>query len=51
MELSHSDVLGLVAGIELRDAVRAETCLSPYAKRLDRPEKYLYLFCVDADAQ
>ncbi|MBX6315463.1 MAG: beta-propeller fold lactonase family protein [Isosphaeraceae bacterium] len=27
----------------------AETCLSPYVKRLDRPEKYLYLFCVDAD--
>jgi selenium-binding protein 1 len=29
----------------------AETCLSPFVKRLDRPEKYLYLFCVDADAQ
>src|SRR5262249_34826855 len=29
----------------------AETCLSPYVKRLDRPEKYLYVFCVDADAQ
>src|SRR5436305_14707635 len=29
----------------------AETCLSPYVKRLDRPEKYLYLFCVDADAK
>src|SRR5262245_93813 len=29
----------------------AETCLSPYVKRLDRPEKYLYLFCVYADAQ
>jgi selenium-binding protein 1 len=28
----------------------AETCLSPFVKRLDRPEKYLYLFCVDADA-
>src|SRR6185312_1740922 len=31
--------------------VFAETCLSPYVKRLDRPEKYLYLFCVDADAK
>lgn len=29
----------------------AETCLSPYVKRLDRQEKYLYLFCVDADAR
>jgi selenium-binding protein 1 len=28
-----------------------ETCLSPYVKRLDRPEKYLYVFCVDADAK
>src|SRR4051794_13123047 len=29
----------------------AETCLSPYVKRLNRPEKYLYLVCVDADAK
>ena len=29
----------------------AETCLSPFVKRLDRPEKYLYVFCVDADAR
>src|ERR1700730_6648530 len=29
----------------------AEPCLSPYVKRLDRPEKYLYVFCVDADAK
>jgi selenium-binding protein 1 len=29
----------------------AETCLSPYVKRLDRPEKVLYVFCVDADAK
>ncbi len=27
----------------------AEVCMSPYVKRLDRPEKYLYVFCVDAD--
>src|SRR5713226_1864928 len=31
--------------------VQAETCLSPFVKRLDRPEKYLYVFCVDADAK
>src|SRR5690348_14262432 len=29
----------------------AETCMSPFVKRLDRPEKYLYVFCVDADAK
>src|SRR5262249_13887314 len=28
-----------------------EPCLSPFVKRLDRPEKYLYVFCVDADAK
>src|SRR5947207_8017742 len=31
--------------------VTAETCLSPFVKRLDHPEKYLYVFCVDADAK
>jgi selenium-binding protein 1 len=31
--------------------VGAETCLSPFVKRLDRPEKYLYVFCVDAAAR
>jgi selenium-binding protein 1 len=31
--------------------VSGETCLSPFVKRLERPEKYLYVFCVDADAQ
>ena len=29
----------------------AETCLSPFVKRLDRPEKFLYVWCVDADAK
>ncbi|MGP0065637.1 MAG: selenium-binding protein SBP56-related protein [Isosphaeraceae bacterium] len=29
----------------------AETCLSPFVKRLDRQEKFLYVFCVDADAR
>jgi selenium-binding protein 1 len=31
--------------------VAGETCLSPFVKRLDRPEKYLYVYCVDADAK
>jgi len=39
-------LLGLVPTL-----ASAETCLSPYVKRLDRPESYLYVFCVDADAQ
>ena len=29
----------------------AEPCLSPYVKRLAGPEKYLYVFSVDADAK
>ena len=41
---------GVLSGILAR-AVTAETCLSPYVKRLDRQEKYLYVFCVDADAK
>lgn len=32
-------------------SAQAETCLSPFVKRLDRPEKYLYVYCVDADAK
>src|SRR5262249_51928035 len=32
-------------------AVQAETCLSPFVKRLERPEKVLYVYCVDADAK
>jgi selenium-binding protein 1 len=38
----------LLGGLSL---VEAETCLSPFVKRLNRPEKYLYVFCVDADAK
>ena len=37
--------LGLAGGLQ------AETCLSPFVKRLDRPEKFLYVFCVDGDAK
>jgi methanethiol oxidase len=43
-------MVALIAGIAT-GPVTAETCLSPYVKRLDRPEKYLYVFCVDADAK
>jgi selenium-binding protein 1 len=43
-------LLGLAALLTDKNA-RAETCLSPFVKRLDRPEKYLYVFCVDADAK
>ena len=44
--------LGLaVCGVVAPGAVRGETCLSPFVKRLDRPEKVLYVFCVDADAK
>ena len=42
--------LAMLAGV-LPTRAMAETCLSPYVKRLDRPEKYLYVFCVDADAK
>src|SRR5437868_11137244 len=43
--------LGILALLLSPALATAETCLSPYVKRLDRPEKYLYLFCVDADAK
>ena len=44
---------GLVAGMNTvrPPATLAETCLSPFVKRLDRPEKYLYVYCVDAEAK
>jgi len=44
-------VLGLLAGLLALTSVPAETCLSPFVKRLERPEKYLYVFCVDADTK
>src|SRR5262245_47200567 len=40
----------IVAGLCQRPT-QAETCLSPFVKRLDRPEKFLYVYCVDADAK
>jgi selenium-binding protein 1 len=41
---------GLVT-LSAHDTVQGETCLSPFVKRLDKPEKHLYVFCVDADAK
>src|SRR3954462_9371816 len=43
--------LALFAGLLAHSLAPAETCMSPFVKRLDRPEKYLYVFCVDADAK
>jgi len=43
--------LTLLAGVLGLTLAPAETCLSPFVKGLDRPEKYLYVFCVDADAK
>ena len=43
--------LALFAGLLAPTPAPAETCMSPFVKRLDRPEKYLYVFCVDADAR
>ncbi len=55
--LQSSILVVVLAGLtglllsETSGRVEAETCLSPFVKRLDRPEKFLYVFCVDADAQ
>jgi methanethiol oxidase len=46
-----SAVLILLVGLLGVAFAPAETCLSPFVKHLDRPEKYLYVFCVDADAK
>src|SRR3954454_2233500 len=43
--------LAIAPALLIAVAAPAETCLSPFVKRLDRPEKFLYLFCVDADAR
>src|SRR5437762_11290918 len=44
-------VLTVVLSFESANPAAAETCLSPFVKRLDKPEKFLYVFCVDADAR
>jgi selenium-binding protein 1 len=37
--------------VVLTGTCRPEVCLSPFVKRLDRHERYLYVFCVDADGK
>src|SRR5438270_5324885 len=44
-------LLAPLAGLTATPRAGAETCMSPFVKRLDRPEKLLYVFCVDADAK
>ena len=47
-------VIGILLGFCCSNQIptaEAETCPSPVVKRLDRPEKLLYVFCVDADAK
>ena len=44
-------VLVALCALNNGNPAAAETCLSPFVKRLDRPEKILYVFCVDADAK
>ena len=39
----------LLAGLGV--GARAETCLSPFVRVLDRPERFLYVWSVDADAK
>lgn len=42
--------LGLLAWL-VGAGSQAEVCQSPYIKKLEGPEKYLYVLCVDADAK
>src|SRR5262245_29305764 len=52
--LRASIALGVLVALSTllsEEPADAETCLSPFVKRLDRPEKYLYVYCVDADAK
>jgi len=44
-------LLALLAVIATAGAAVAEVCLSPWVKRLAGPEKYLYVYAVDADAK
>jgi selenium-binding protein 1 len=41
----------ILLALSVAPLAHAEVCMSPFVKRLDRPEKYLYVFCVDADAK
>ncbi len=44
-------LLALVGGLGCLSFAEAETCLSPFVKRLEQPEKYLYVFCLAADGK
>jgi selenium-binding protein 1 len=47
----RAGIIGALLTLVTMLSVSAETCLSPFVKRLDRREKYLYVYCVDADAK
>ena len=49
--LLSGGLIGLLGALLLQGPAQGETCLSPFVKRLNRPEKILYVFCVDADAK
>src|SRR5262249_24883481 len=50
--LVYVGVALLLGGLlSLAGLAPAETCMSPFVKRLDRPETLLIVFCVDADAK
>jgi selenium-binding protein 1 len=49
--LAVSAVFVFAMWLHIASPSAAETCLSPFVKRLDRPEKHLYVYCVDADAK
>jgi len=51
MSLRNVGLTLLIAIFSLSATAVGETCLSPFVKRLDRPEKVLYVYCVDADAK
>jgi methanethiol oxidase len=54
MPARHCGLFVVLAGAAMFAALppaEAETCLSPFVKRLDRPEKHLYVYCVDADGK
>ncbi len=44
-------VPAILCGLLAWTLAPAETCMSPFIKRLDKPEKFLYVFCVDADGK
>ncbi len=49
--LPRTRALAAALCLAVLTTAHAETCLSPFVKRLDRPEKVLYVYCVDADGK